>query len=448
MNREVKLTEDIYWVGKIDDREVPFHRLILAKGTTYNAYLLKTEKPTVIDTVDLEFGREFVEYLSELIDPQEIQYIVVNHTEPDHSGGLAALASRATKATIVCTEIAVPELKEMYKLHHRNFLVVKDGDTLDIGGKTLKFKETPYLHTEETMITYCIEDKILFPCDIFSTHVANYEFFNDEVNEDITEDFIGYYNAIIHPHRRYVRTLMEALKELEVADKLMGRQLDEKTSLLLKQKIESTGVKVYLNTTIDSILGEEEVTGIKVNGDQRIACDSVVYSIGVTPNISLVNHTPIHVNRGIVVNEMMETNVESVYAAGDVAEVNGKIDGLWGRAIDQGKSAGSNMVSISATYKKAIPVTIFNAFDISLFSIGCIDEKQCDTTIVEEDGKEKYTRLFIKDNKIVGVISLEGVVASIPYKSAIEEQVSLEEINMKNTNISEIMSKVKEKLQS
>ncbi|PED07938.1 NAD(P)/FAD-dependent oxidoreductase [Bacillus pseudomycoides] len=235
---------------------------------------------------------------------------------------------------------------------------------------------------------------------------------------------------------------------LEVADKLMGRQLDEKTSLLLKQKIESAGVKVYLNTTIDSILGGEEVTGIKVNGDQRIACDSVVYSIGVTPNISLVNHTPIHVNRGIVVNEMMETNVESVYAAGDVAEVNGEIDGLWGRAMDQGKIAGSNMVSISATYKKAIPVTIFNAFDISLLSIGCMDEKQCDTTIVEEDGKEKYTRLFIKDNKIVGVISLEGVVASIPYKSAIEEQVSLEEINMKNTNISEIMSKVKEKLQS
>ncbi|CAI8872758.1 MULTISPECIES: NAD(P)/FAD-dependent oxidoreductase [Bacillus] len=235
---------------------------------------------------------------------------------------------------------------------------------------------------------------------------------------------------------------------VEVADKLMGGQLDEKTSLLLKQKIESAGVKVYLNTTIDSILGGEEVTGIKVNGDQRIACDSVVYSIGVTPNISLVNHTPIHLNRGIVVNEMMETNVESVYAAGDVAEVNGEIDGLWGRAMDQGKIAGSNMVSISATYKKAIPVTIFNAFDISLFSIGCIDEKQCDTTIVEEDGKEKYTRLFIKDNKIVGVISLEGVVASIPYKSAIEEQVSLEEINIKNTNISEIMSKVKEKLQS
>lgn len=215
MNK-VMLNKDTYWVGKIDNREVPFHRLILAKGTTYNAYLLKTEKPTVIDTVDMEFGREFVENLSEFIDPKEIQYIVINHTEPDHSGGLAALAGRAPNATIVCTKPAVNELKEMYKLHSRNFIDVKDGDTLDIGGKTLLFKETPYLHTEETMITYCVEDKILYPCDIFSSHVASEVLFNDEVPFDVTEDFIGYYQAIIHPHRRYVRTLMTAIEDLDI----------------------------------------------------------------------------------------------------------------------------------------------------------------------------------------------------------------------------------------
>ncbi len=216
MMNQTMLAENVYLVGKNDDRNVPFHRLILEKGTTYNAYLLKTEKPTVIDTVDMEFGREFVEYLSEMIDPKEIQYIVINHTEPDHSGGLALLSRRAPQATIVCTEPAVDELKEMYNLHNRNFLVVKDGDTLDIGGKTLKFKETPYLHTQETMITYCIEDKILFPCDIFSTHVANNEFFADEAGFDITADFVGYYQAIIHPHRRYVKTLIDALEELDV----------------------------------------------------------------------------------------------------------------------------------------------------------------------------------------------------------------------------------------
>lgn len=216
MRDKIMLAENIYWVGKIDDRDVPFHRLTLTKGTTYNSYLLKTEKPTIIDTVDISFGREFVDNLKELIDLQEIKYIVINHTEPDHSGGLGSLAAKAKNAVIVCTEPAVEELKEMYKLHNREFHIVKDGDTLDIGGKTLRFLETPYLHTEETMVTYCEEDKILFPCDIFSTHVANYEYFNDMAKEDITEDFKVYYTLIMHPHRKYVQDMIEKIKDLHI----------------------------------------------------------------------------------------------------------------------------------------------------------------------------------------------------------------------------------------
>lgn len=215
MIKTLALNDVTTLVSKIDDRDVPFHRLILAKGTTYNSYLLKTEKPTVIDTVDMSFGREYADKLAELIDPTDIAYIVINHTEPDHSGGLAALAMRATNAVIVCTEIAKPELQEMYKLFNREFLVVKDGDTLDIGGRTLLFKETPYLHTAETMITYSVEDKTLFPCDIFSTHVATYDLFAD-LADDISEDFAGYYQAIIHPHRRYVKTLIDATDTLDI----------------------------------------------------------------------------------------------------------------------------------------------------------------------------------------------------------------------------------------
>ncbi|PEM53741.1 NAD(P)/FAD-dependent oxidoreductase [Bacillus wiedmannii] len=233
---------------------------------------------------------------------------------------------------------------------------------------------------------------------------------------------------------------------VEVAPLLMRRQLDKKSSLLLKRKIEKEGVKVYLNTSIDSILGKESVTGIKMNDNSQINCDSIVYSIGVTPNTKLVHDTAIKLNRGIVVDEKMRTNIDSVYAAGDVAEVNNEIEGLWGTALEQGRVAGSNMVSKTAIYKKEIPTTIFNAFNVSLFSIGVVNEEQCDTTIVEEDGKEKYTRLFIKDNKIVGVISLEGVAASISYKSVIEKHVSLEGIDLLNTNISEIMNKLKEKI--
>lgn len=216
MNTKIMLRENIYWVGKIDDRDVPFHRLTLTKGTTYNSYLLQTEKPTIIDTVDISFGREYVENLKTLIDLNEIKYIVINHTEPDHSGALGSLAGRAKNAVIVCTEPAVIELKEMYKLHNREFLVVKDGDKLDIGGKTLEFYETPYLHTEETMVTYCKEDKVLFSCDIFSTHIANHDYFNDSAKEDIMEDFKIYYQLIMHPHRRYVKDMIKKIKDLDI----------------------------------------------------------------------------------------------------------------------------------------------------------------------------------------------------------------------------------------
>lgn len=216
MMNKVQVTDKTYWVGKTDFRQVPFHRLVLEKGTTYNAYFLDTEKPTLIDTVDMMFAGEFVRDLPEIIDPAKLKYIVVNHVEPDHAGAVGALIVFATNATIVTTQKGKEMLAGMYRIQSRKFLVVKDGDTLDIGGKTLQFFETPYLHTEETMITYCLEDKVLYPCDLFSTHIANNELFNDLAPADITEDFKGYYQLIMHPHRSYVRKMLEKLATLDI----------------------------------------------------------------------------------------------------------------------------------------------------------------------------------------------------------------------------------------
>ncbi len=216
MNKKIEIADKSYWIGYVDDRKVPFHRLILEKGTTYNSYLLMTERPTIIDTVDIEFGRQYVENLSEIIDLKEIRYVVINHVEPDHAGALPALASKATNAVIVTTELGAQELKQMFKLHNRQFLIIKDGDTLDIGGKTLKFFETPYLHTEETMVTYCVEDKTLYPCDQFSTHIAVKEIFNDLAAEEYLEDFKVYYQLIMHPHRPYVQNMLAKIKNLDI----------------------------------------------------------------------------------------------------------------------------------------------------------------------------------------------------------------------------------------
>ncbi|WP_425447968.1 FprA family A-type flavoprotein [Dethiothermospora halolimnae] len=216
MIKRKEIAEKSYWIGKVDDRKVPFHRLTLEKGTTYNSYLLDTEEPTIIDTVDILYGREYVENLQEHTDLNSIKYIVINHVEPDHAGALPALINKTKNATIVTTEKGKELLKDMFRLKDKKYLVVRDGDKLDIGGKILHFYETPYLHTEETMITYCEEDKILYPCDIFSTHIANEELFNDLATNDITEDFKVYYKLIMHPHRPYVRDMLKKLKNLDI----------------------------------------------------------------------------------------------------------------------------------------------------------------------------------------------------------------------------------------
>lgn len=212
----VELTKDVYMIGKIDDRDVPFHRLTLTKGTTYNSYYIEAEHPTIIDTVDISFGKEYVDGLKKHFDLTTLRYIVINHVEPDHSGGLPGLASQAKDAVIVCTELAAEELSKLYGLHKREFRIVTDGDILDIGGKTLQFFVTPYLHTEETMITYLVEDNILFSCDIFATHLATTEYTNDATELDIEEDFTLYYQLIMHPHRRHVAEMLEKIETLVI----------------------------------------------------------------------------------------------------------------------------------------------------------------------------------------------------------------------------------------
>ena len=232
---------------------------------------------------------------------------------------------------------------------------------------------------------------------------------------------------------------------VEVAPRLMAKQLDEKMSRILKHNIEAAGVDIYLQASVNQIIGANEVEGIVI-GDQTVPCESVIYSVGVVPNLDLVENTSIHTNRGILVNEKMETNMEDVYAAGDVTELNGEVAGLWGRAMDQGKIAGMNMAATNVDYQGTLPVAVFNAFDISLFSIGFVDGSQCDLTIIEEEGNDKYTRVFIKDDKIVGVISLDSVVASIPYKTAIEKQVTLNGLDLTNISINDLMNEVKDRL--
>lgn len=233
---------------------------------------------------------------------------------------------------------------------------------------------------------------------------------------------------------------------VETAPHLMGKQLDDQASRLLKQKIIGFGANVRLGQGVKRIVGTDCVQGVELEDGSFLPCEHVVYSIGIVPNTSLASQVGIQVQTGIIVNENMQTSDSYVYAAGDVAEFQGKVEGLWGGAIEQGKIAGANMTGNQIAYQRAVPVTLFNAFETPLFSIGLVDEQQCDTSLTHVD-KEPYTRLFIKDGTIAGAISFEGVAASLPYKTAIEQKVTLDGIDLVYSSIEEIMSEVMKRSQ-
>ena len=123
----------------------------------------------------------------------------------------------------------------------------------------------------------------------------------------------------------------------------MTKQIDEDISRKLEEKLIEEGINIYLDSNTEEILGESKANGVRLDNGKKIKADEILFSTGIVPNIDLVRDTPIKFNRGIVVDNTLRTNIDNIYAAGDVAEVDGKIIGLWTSSNEQGKIAGSNM---------------------------------------------------------------------------------------------------------
>ncbi|MEA3495435.1 MAG: FprA family A-type flavoprotein [Bacteroidota bacterium] len=209
-----KIKENIYWVGAIDWDVRNFHGYLTQKGTTYNAYLIIDEKITLIDTVKSSFTNEMLARISNIIDPSKIDYIVSNHVEMDHSGALPKMMELAPNATIVTCPNGDKGLKAHYK-QDWNFKIVKTGDKLLLGKKSLEFVLTPMVHWPDNMVAFMPEENILFSNDSFGQHYASSERFDDECQPDIViEEAKKYYANIVLPYGKQVQ------KELEVASTL------------------------------------------------------------------------------------------------------------------------------------------------------------------------------------------------------------------------------------
>ncbi len=199
---------NVHWVGKVDWELRSFHgdEYSTHKGSTYNSYLIQEEKTVLIDTVWQPFAEEFVDNLASEIDLAQIDYIIANHGEVDHSGALPALMKRIPDTPIYCTANAVKSLKGQYH-EDWNFQVVKTGDKIDIGnGKELIFVEMAMLHWPDSMATYLTGDNILFSNDAFGQHYATEKLYNDLVDEcELYAEAIKYYANILTPFSAFLR---------------------------------------------------------------------------------------------------------------------------------------------------------------------------------------------------------------------------------------------------
>ena len=213
---KVELRPGIYWVGAIDWNIRDFHGYSTHKGTTYNAYLVIGDRIALVDTVKAPFFAEMLERVNHIIAPERIDYLITNHVEMDHSGSLPLIREMLPRVEIFCSPRAEDELKRHYG-EGLPLKIVKTGDVLELGGKTLTFVEVPMVHWPDSMVTYVKEDKVLLPNDAFGQHIASTERFDDELGwEVIQPELTKYYANIVMPYGPQVLKALEALKGIEI----------------------------------------------------------------------------------------------------------------------------------------------------------------------------------------------------------------------------------------
>ena len=218
-----KINDKILWVGKTDWELKKFHgdEFTTVKGSSYNSYLIRDEKTVLIDTVWLPYDREFVKDLKKEIDLNQIDYIIIQHGEVDHSGALVELMKEIPNTPIYCTANAVKSIKGQYH-QDWNFVPVKTGDKLNIGENTLTFIEAPMLHWPDTMFTYMDKEEILFSNDGFGQHLASEYLYADEVDQaDLFNQALTYYANILAPFGMMVKNKINEILNMNLPIKMI-----------------------------------------------------------------------------------------------------------------------------------------------------------------------------------------------------------------------------------
>ncbi len=215
---DTKLTDNVFWVGFVDWSVRDFHGYTTERGSTYNAYLVKSKKVALIDSVKGLYVDALLSHVNAHVPLESVDYIVCNHAEPDHAGGMAATVKACPNAAVVCNAKCKDALEHHFDVTGWKFLVVADGETLSLGDKTLQFFDTPMVHWPESMATYLVEDAILFSMDAFGQHYASTHRFDDEADlGEVMQEAKTYYANIVLPLGRSVAATLARLGGLKLS---------------------------------------------------------------------------------------------------------------------------------------------------------------------------------------------------------------------------------------
>lgn len=211
-----QLAKGIYYVGAVDWNLRDFHGYSTPRGVTYNSYLIIDEKICLVDTVKRPFAGELLERIARVVDPSRIDYVIVNHVEPDHSGSLPVIMEKAPNAKVVLTEHGRKEVIKYYGKEY-DFHLVKSGDSLDIGKGSLQFIPLPMVHWPDSMATFLTSENILFSNDAFGQHICTSKRFDDENNlHELLYEAGKYYANILMPFGKLITKALPQISMLPI----------------------------------------------------------------------------------------------------------------------------------------------------------------------------------------------------------------------------------------
>lgn len=360
------ITKDVKWIGVLDADIVTFDVVMETKfGTTYNSYFINADKKTIVETTKEKFWDTYLAKIKQVCNPEEVEYIILDHTEPDHSGNLKNLLNVCSNAAVIGSGNAIRYLKDIVGNDFKH-QVVKDGDILDLGNKKIRFISAPNLHWPDSIYSYLVEDKVLFTCDSFGAHYCSEEMYDDKVG-DYYESFKYYFDVILKPFSKFLLKAIEKIRPLEINAICTGhgplltsnwKKIVDQSEELAKKYLETPVKPIVFIPYVSAyhytaILAERIAEGIRKAGDiETIVADIETMPLGdiderITKSSGLIIGSP-------TINQNTLLQIYKIFALINPLRDKGKLAAAFGSYGWSGEACGIIEANLKALKLKLV----------------------------------------------------------------------------------------------